>query len=115
MAKWTFEDYANGAMAVVGIALVANQMYQANKQANREADRRLADRWVNEASARIRAMTKHMQKQGASKECWTEALAAAKNVLAYEVRETLTPNNFHMMDAQKAIFQTVDQLIAEAK
>lgn len=115
MARWTFEDYANGAMAVVGVIVLANSLYQAQLQAKRENDRRKAERWMDEASARIRAMTKHMQKRGASKECWKEALGAAKNVLAYEVREELDPTNYHLHDAEQKMFALVDRLIAEVK
>jgi hypothetical protein len=114
MAKWTFEDYANGAMAIVGIAMMAHSILEAKKVADREDDSRKAKRWVAEATARLENMVHHMQKQRASKECYVEALGAAKNILAFEVRETLTPKNFHMLDAQKEIFQTVDQLIAKA-
>lgn len=115
MARWTFEDYANGAMAVVGVALLVNSVYQAQLVAKRENDRRRAERWIDEATARIRAMTNHMQRNGASKECWKEALTAAKNVLAYEVREELDPNNFHLHKAEQQILTWVDRLIAEAK
>lgn len=115
MARWTFEDYANGAMAVVGVALLVNSVYQEHKRAKRVKDRTVAQRWSDEATARLNSMAKHMQKERASKECWVEAFTAAKNVLAFEVRETLTPNNFHMLNAQKEIFQRVDKLIAEAK
>ena len=115
MAKWTFEDYANGAMAIVGIAMLAHSICEAKKLADRENDSRKAERWVAEASARLDCMVEHMRKQRASKECYVEALTAAKNVIAYEVRETLTPNNFHMRDAEQQMFRTLDKLIANAK
>lgn len=114
MAKWTFEDYANGAMAVVGIAILAHSIYEAKQQADREDDRRKADRWMKEATARLENMVAYMRKERASKECYVEALTAAKNVIAFEVREVLTPDNCWMLDAQKQMHNTVDQLIAKA-
>lgn len=114
MAKWTFEDYANGAMAVVGIALFANQLYQAKKQADREDDRRAANRWIDQASARLDSMVGYMQKEGATKECWVEALTAAKNVIQFEVRDQLH-NNYHLLEAESKMIESVDRLIAKVK
>lgn len=114
MARWTFEDYANGAMAVVGIAMFANSIYQAKVVADRECDRRKADRWVDEANARLSSMLDYMQKERASKECYKQALTAAKNVISYEVREVLTSNNYHMRDAEMTVLNHLDRLIAQA-
>lgn len=108
MAKWNLDDYANGAMVIVGVALMAHSVYEAHKLQKREDDRREANRWIDQASARMNCMVDHMLANRASKECFKEALTASKNVLAYEVREVLGESNAYMTDALVKMYRNID-------
>ena len=115
MAKRTFEDYANGAMTIIGIAMFCHGVYKAIEHEHRENDRRKAATYAREANARLENLVMYMRKQRASKECFVEALKAAKNVIAFEVRDVLTTDNYFMHDAEQELFEVADKLIASAK
>lgn len=94
MAKWTFEDYANGAMAVVGMCMFVHGMYQVHKETVDAQENLIADRYVREAKARIRCMADHALKNNISKEGYAEMIAAASNRISYDADEILGDNGY---------------------
>lgn len=112
MAKFKFDDYANGAMAVVGVVMMCHSAYQAYKQEQDAKQRRAADRFVNESQARMRAMHDHILKNRGSKEAYKQAFTAAKNVIAFDAMEEL-PGSAYQQQAVKEMNEFIDHLIAK--
>ena len=112
MAKYKFEDYANGAMAVVGVIMMCNSAYQAYKHEQDQKQRRAAERFVNESEARMRAMHTHILKNRGSKEAYKQAFTAAKNVIAFDAMDAL-PNSPYQLTAVKEMNEFIDNLIAK--
>ncbi len=109
MAKWTFEDYANGAMAVVGLCMFAHGMYQMHKEAADAQDRHAADRYVREAQARVRNMADHALKNRITKEGYAEMISAAKNRISYDAQDVLGDNGYRA-NAVTRIHQYLDTI-----
>lgn len=112
MAKYKFEDYANGAMAVVGVIMMCQSAYKTYMLEQDAKQRRAADRFVNESEARMRAMHDHILKNRGSKEAYVQAFTAAKNVIAFDAMEEL-PGSAYQLQAVKELNEFIDKLIAK--
>lgn len=111
MAKWTFEDIANGAMAIVGVALIAKSYLEARQIQQDADDEHAADRFVDATKARMRAMHEYILRNHGSKETYVEAFTAAKNVIQFDVQAEL-PGNVYSVKAIEVINAYIDHMIA---
>lgn len=111
MAKWTFEDYANGAMAVAGAVVIGINIYEAHKLNVDFKHEKIADRYIDETRARMSSMHEHILNNHGSKETYVEAFTAAKNVISFDISEDLAGNNYQHK-VQEVIFAYIDDLIA---
>lgn len=112
MAKWKFDDYANAAMAVVAVVYFGAAAYQGYKQTEELKETNAADRYVREATARMKAMHDYILQQRGSKQAYKEAFEAAKNRVHFEAREVLGENPY-VGQAVKRVHAAIDQMIKE--
>lgn len=92
MAK--FETYVNVARLAIVIASVGNVIYQHHKVARLHKDKREAERYLQIVNARLDSMHEYMWQNRASKATYKEAMEAARNRLAFEVRDELDGNRY---------------------
>lgn len=111
---WEFEDYANAAMVVVGVAMMGKSFYDNYKLHQLHLAREAADTYVDECKARMYAMNKFILKQNGSKAAYIEAFTAAKNVIQFDVEVDLKGNPYNA-DVVTTVNEYIDTLISKAK
>lgn len=109
----TFDDYANGAMAVVAVVLVGLNIREEYVKQQALRAERAADRFVDETKARMRSMHSHIMSNRGSKEAYIEAFTMAKNVIQFDAVEELG-DTMYTTKAVVEITAYIDRLIAEA-
>lgn len=114
MANWTFEDYANTAMLVVGVAFMGKSVYDEYKVQQLRVAKEAARVYTDESKARMQAMSKFILKQNGSKAAYIEAFTAAKNVIQFDVEADLNGNPY-TCDVVTSVHEYIDTLMRKAK
>lgn len=111
MAKFSFEDYANGAMAIVGLVVFGNSVFQAYKQELKDKQRKEANDYIDKASSRLGAMHSYAIKNRISKAEYRVLMAAARNRIQFDAREAL-PGNPYVFEAIQHLTTYIDKQVA---
>lgn len=112
MAKRSFEDYANGAMFIAGVVITLAEMYQVHKTYVAERQRKAADSYTRQATARLNAMHDYALKNRISKAEYIVTMNAAKNRIQYDVREVLGENP-NITGVIETMLKEIDRKIAK--
>lgn len=109
MAKYSFNDYVNGAMVIVGVLALAKNIKDAYDAKVDDDNHTVAERWGRDATARFNSMLEYAHKHNISKTGYVEMLGAARNRIICEAYDLGV--NRHVKDHCDHLVQQIDELI----
>lgn len=109
-----FEDIYNTFVTAACVVVVVMEGKKAYDRVQAQNANQAADRWEQEATARLHCMMDHAKRNRISKVAYVETLEAAKNVLSFEV-DAVIPGNVYAGRKLRNLFEIIDAEIAIVK